>query len=362
MIDADFRPERVTLATVAPYLSPDWKGYLRLTESGESLPGTRVTLPESVYWIKEYDEFVPLCGTEASEADSPLKAAQRYFDAFDVKFAVCNPGVAGALSAVGHVDYANAVGRAVNDWMVAEWVDCDERVLGSLTITLKDPAQAAEEIRRVGSHERVAQVLFAQPPRPLGDPSLDVIWEAAVEQHLPVNLEAKGAFTGMNPGLTGVGHPASRFEYEVSWIHGAQSHLLSMITAGVFDRFPDLTVILNGFGGTWLPSLIWRLEAEQRISPAGNAPALQDSPKAYVRKHVRFTSRGLDLPDDAEQFARLLELFGGQDAILLASGPIGGTTEMNALLEAVPKSWREDVAYRNAAATYLTALGSNAPS
>src|SRR6202000_2375774 len=101
----------------------------------------------------------------------------------------------------------------------------------------------------------------------LGDRALDPVWEAAVEHGLPINLEARGAIPGMNPALVPMGAPRGRFEYAASWIYGAQAHLLSMIAGGAFDRFPELRLILNGFGVAWLPSVIWRLELEQRAAP-----------------------------------------------------------------------------------------------
>jgi predicted TIM-barrel fold metal-dependent hydrolase len=355
IIDADFRGQEVDLSVVAPYLSPDWRGYLRLSRDGQSLPGTRVKIPETVYWNRQYDRWRPLVGDP--DPDQPAEVdhracAQQYFREFGVASAVFNPGLAGGLSATGNSDYANAVARAVNDWLVAEWIERDDRILGTITTTLKDPIAAAAEIRRLGDHERMAQVIVAHPPRLLGDRALDPVWEAAQEYGLPVALEAAGAFAGVNPGLTTAGHPASRFEYEASWIHGAQPHLLNMISQGVFDRFPDLRLILNGFGAAWLPSLIWRLQAELRRCPDESLSPLTGLPEDYVRRHVRVTTGRLDLPDDGTRLIELLSLIDGADLLMLSSGPLGGIREMQALLDVLPIDWRRRVAHDNAAATF----------
>jgi uncharacterized protein len=355
IIDSDFCGQYVDFSVLTSYLSPDWRGYLRLDEHGRSLPGTRVALPESVYWNREYDEWRPLVEEDGAGDADPLSAARRYFEKTNVAFAVFNPGTSGGLSATGNANYANAIGRAVNDWQIHEWIERDDRVLGSIAITLKDPAQAAAEIRRVGGHERMVQVIVGHPPRLLGDRALDPVWEAAVEHGLPINLEARGAITGMNPALVTMGAPQSRFEYEASWIYGAQAHLLSMIAGGAFDRFPELRLILNGFGVAWLPSVIWRLELEQRTTPGPHLSPLNGLPEDYVRQHVRITSSRLDLPDKGERMIELLSLFGGSELLMLGSGPRAGVSEMERLRTVLPSDWQAGVLYENAAQIFQPA-------
>lgn len=354
IIDCDFHGQLVDLSVVADHLPSEWKGYLRLDERGTGGSGTRVGVPESVYWNRDYDSWRPLVAASGLDGEhaTPLACAQRYLDELDVAFAVFNPGIAGGLSATGNAEYANAVGRAVNDWLVEEWLERDRRMLGSITITLRDPALAAEEIRRLGEHEQIAQVILAHPPRLLGDRVLTPVWEAASEYGLPVTLDARGAFTGMSPGLFTVGNPATRFEYEVSWIYGAQAHLLSLILGGTFDRFPDLRLILNGFGIAWLPSLTWRLEAEQRVCPGERLSPLSGAPEDYVRRHVRLTSSRLDLPDEPARLIELMALIGGAELMMLGSGPLGGVGELEFLIDALPAGWRTKVAWENAASAY----------
>lgn len=148
------------------------------------------------------------------------------------------------------------------------------------------------------------------------------LYEAAVELGLPVNLQAGGTYIGRNRGLTSAGHPASALEHDVGSMSGAQPHLLSMIMQGVFEKYPDLRLVLSGFGVAWLPSLLWRMDSEYARAKSGESvPALKRPPSEYVLEHVRFTIAPLELPADPRDLAQLLCLADLGRLLLFASGP-----------------------------------------
>ena len=43
-----------------------------------------------------------------------------------------------------------------------------------------------------------------------------------------------------------------------------QAQVISLVTEGTFDRFPDLRVALIEGGFTWLASVMWRIDKEWR--------------------------------------------------------------------------------------------------
>jgi hypothetical protein len=215
----------------------------------------------------------------------------------------------------------------------------DERLAAGLVVSTVDPRAAAAEIRRRGGGERVVQVAFAFPGELLGDRALYPIYEAAQEHGLAVCLQAGGAFSGSNRGL-GAGVPSTLFEYEAMWIAAAQPHLLSFAAQRVFDRFPGLRLVLDGFGAAWLPSLLCKLADEHR---------------AHVRERVRTTPVGLELPDDPAQREPLLALAGAGQMLAFASGPGRAPLEADALLAGWPEPLRTAVLCENAAALSRTA-------
>ncbi len=165
-------------------------------------------------------------------------------------------------------------------------------------------------------------------------------------------LQSGGDFSGSNPGLTAMGNPASLMEAFVAWEYAAQPHLISLILNGVFERFPRLRVVLNGFGAAWLPSVLWRLDHEY---DAGRVPApvsLERRPSEYMREHIRLTTAQLELPDDPSALAGLLSSVGAERLLVFASGQLRGEPETDLqTLAALPPDWHEQL-HRTAAELY----------
>jgi len=73
----------------------------------------------------------------------------------------------------------------------------------------------------------------------------------------------------------------------------AQLGIVDMAVNGVFERFPELNVVLAEVGASWLPTLLKRLDGMYGISTAihGRAltPSLRMTPGEYIRKHTIIT-------------------------------------------------------------------------
>ena len=334
-VDVDFWIAKPGMRDIAPYLDAGRRRWIRADENGRP-----AKLPESQYFVSG----------PALAGDDPLTAARARLDALGGGPAILNPAAASNVSGYGNPALSSEIARAVNGW-TASWLDQDERLRGSIVVSPRDPAGAAEEIRRAGADPRMAQVLLSYPQQRLGDRRLHPVYEAACELGLPVMLEAGGAYAGSNQGLMVIGEPASTFEALVSWEFGAQAHLLSLLTSGVLDRFPGLRVVLSGFGVAWLPSLLWRADHEYRVRRVPRPPALTRLPGEYVPERVRFTTSVLELPTEPVQLASLLAPIGGERLLLYGSGPLGGA-EADAFLDAAGGDWDRRVRSENANALY----------
>jgi uncharacterized protein len=334
-VDVDLWVQKPDMRDLAPYLDGGWRRWIRADEGGRP-----AKLPESRYFV---------AGEWAAAAD-PVAAARERLDALGGGPAVLNPAAASCVSGYGNPVLSSEVARAVNGWTAA-WLDRDDRLRGSIVVSPRDPARAADEIRRAGADGRFVQVLLSYPQQRLGDRRLFAIYEAACELGLPVTLESGGAYAGSNQGLMVIGEPASTFEALVSWEFGAQAHLLSLLTSGVLDRFPRLRVVFSGFGIAWLPSLLWRVDHEYRTQRVKRPAALTRLPSEYVPGHVRFTTSVLELPGDPAQLAALLAPVGGERLLLYGSGPLAGG-EAHAFLGAADRDWAARVRRDNALETY----------
>jgi predicted TIM-barrel fold metal-dependent hydrolase len=98
-----------------------------------------------------------------------------------------------------------------------------------------------------------------------------------------------------------------------------QSHLISLVLEGTFERFPRLrfAFVEGGFG--WLPHVVWRMDKEYKALRQ-QAPLLKRLPSHYVGEHVRVASQPVEEPlGGARQLAQLLDMMGGPEMLLYAS-------------------------------------------
>jgi predicted TIM-barrel fold metal-dependent hydrolase len=196
------------------------------------------------------------------------------------------------------------------------------------------------------------QVLLAYPPSLLGDRSLYPIYEAACEHGLAVGLQATGAYAGANRALVPVGFAVTPWEHDVQWVQAGQAHLLSALAQGVFERFPDLRLVLSGFGIAWLPSLLWRIETDLGGAHLERPTAMERPPGEVAREHVRFTLEEVEVGSDPSQLAGLMSLVDLADLTLFSSGYPADDGRAMRLVEALPENARPLVLRENANAFF----------
>jgi predicted TIM-barrel fold metal-dependent hydrolase len=217
--------------------------------------------------------------------------------------------------AVHSEDLAQALCQAVNDWLVAEWLDRDTRLRASIVVPSQNPVYAAQEIERCAGDKRFVQVqLLAAGEMLLGRRYYWPIYEAAVKHDLPIGIHAGSAF---RHAPTSNGWPSHFVQDYVSQTMGFEGQLLSLMGEGVFNHFPTLRVVLIESGVTWLPPFLWRAIKSWR-GLRGEAPWLTRSPGEMVRQHVRLTMQPFDAPGAAE-VERLLAHIDADEMLLFAS-------------------------------------------
>ena len=79
--------------------------------------------------------------------------------------------------------------------------------------------------------------------------------------------------------------------------------MLSLVTEGVFERFPTLRVVLLECGFAWLPPLLWRFDKDWK-GVWREVPWVKEKPSEYVRRHFRATTAPAQLPPSRRRGAR----------------------------------------------------------
>jgi uncharacterized protein len=283
-------------------------------------------------------------GTMKRQLLEPFRVA-RVILSFDVGYqsALINPWQA--------VD----VVRAANDWNLEHWLTIDDpRLYSGVLVQTQVPEAAAAEIRRVGKHPKIAEVILLSSAlgKPFGHPIYHPIYEAAAELGLPVSIHIGGELTGAYGHYTAGGIPNSRFELEGAGSQAIQHHVVSFITHGVFEKFPKLMLLLKEIGIVWIPSLLWNLDANYRILQR-ESPWVKRLPSDYFRDHVRVATQPIEIIP-AKRLVQLFESYDFLQKVLCFSTdyPHWDTDDPTYVARRFPKDWLPNIAFRNALGLY----------
>jgi predicted TIM-barrel fold metal-dependent hydrolase len=208
-----------------------------------------------------------------------------------------------------------ALATAVNEWMVEEWFDRDDRIYGAITVSSEDGERAAAEIRRAARHPRFAKVTMLISTRePLGHDKYWPIFEAAAEEGLPVALHVAG-----RGGLgSAAGFPAYQIERHTLWTLAYPAQVTSLVYSGVFERFPTLQFVMEEGGLAWFPSTMWRLDRAWK-SMRDQVPHLAERPSEVARRHFWLATQPLDEPEQHGYLAHLFDQLDLDDHVLFSS-------------------------------------------
>lgn len=212
---------------------------------------------------------------------------------------------------------ATSLAADTNDELASAIARQSQRMAGLTVIAPQDPAKAASEIQR-GMTElglKGAVVNSHTFGEYLDEPKYWEIFEAAEAFAAPLYIHPRTPPPGMlEPYLSrGLSGPLGGFSAEV------YLHTLAIITAGVFDRFPELKIVI-GHLGEGLPYLMYRLDYMQRHAAA---PGLRGKPGGtrlerkisdYMKSNIYITTSGMAW-EPAIKFAQSVL---GSDRVLYA--------------------------------------------
>ena len=95
---------------------------------------------------------------------SPALMAEQLLDAYGIVRAILTGQSVLTAGVHADADFGCALASAYNDALLETWLSADDRFLGSLAVAPQRPRQAAAEIRRVGAHPRMVQVIMTSAP------------------------------------------------------------------------------------------------------------------------------------------------------------------------------------------------------
>jgi 2,3-dihydroxybenzoate decarboxylase len=193
-------------------------------------------------------------------------------------------------SVQGEADPARAASLAQesNDFLAGQIARHPTRFGGFATLPMGNAVAASRELTRAVKELGLKGALVNG--HTLGtyydDRAYDDFWATLQELDVPFYLHPTDAFE--SPKVLD-GHPEL---HGATWGWGFEtgSHALRLLFGGVFDRFPNVKVIL-GHMGEGLPYLRWRFDS--RFAVYSHGVELRKPPSAYIGSNILITTSGV---------------------------------------------------------------------
>jgi len=347
-IDVDLHHQIVDWSAVAPYVSQGLRW--RVTRPGGP-PLARHGFKKVGVTFGDVP-MPPTNGGKAHPAGDPRWVKEHYLDKRGVDLAILTGNLL-SLGVQPSVDLAAALARAVNDWTLETWVRPDDCFKGSILVAQQDPVQAVEEIDRLGDDPGMVQVLMCSAGEtPLGRRAYHPIYEACVRHGLPLALHVGGEGVGISSPATPVGHPSTYFEWYGSLPQSYMAHIMSMVTEGVFEKFPTLKVVLYEGGVFWIPHVMWRFDKNWKAQRS-ETPWVKEPPSSYILRHFFSTTYPLEAAPHPTYLHQVLAMIEGERTLLFSSNypnwEYGDPFEM---IRDLPESMRRRVLVESALDVY----------
>src|SRR5215831_6663727 len=306
-VDCDLHPAVPHLTSLLPYMNDYWRDQVTTRGMVDLVSQSYPTNSP----ISSRPDWRPAQGKPGSSYDDMKRQA---LDRFGVAFGICNPLY--GVQMIFSEDMQDAFCRALNDWLVKEWLDKDTRLRGSIAIPMQSVEKSVVEIERCAADKRFVQVLvLASGDNPLGRRMYWPIYEAAEKHGLVIGVRAGSNYHNQP---TPVGWGSYHVEDYVAQAQAFQTQLTSLIVEGVFARHPKLKVVMLESGFTWLAPFLWRLHKFWR-GIRMETPWVDRAPMEIVRSNIRFSLQPIDAPPDGDVLYRLFDHMQSDELLLFST-------------------------------------------
>jgi uncharacterized protein len=345
-----------TEADILDYLPAGWRDYVGKPGSVRGSGGARPTIPHPMWRNPMGEDVATATRVDGEPAGSDVAAlVQDVLVQDNVERALLIHDRAMFAPGGANVYLVGPFCRAVNDWSIEQWLERDDRLYGAVVANTQLPEEGAAEIRRIGSHPKMAAVILVASPsgKFFGHPSYFPILEAAQELDLPVIIHRGGDAVSETPTRPAGGNPFTFAEYMVISPLFVINQLTSLIANGCFERYPRLRILLAGVGFGWIPSCLRRADISWRSFRA-EVPWVRKAPHEYFQQHVRVSTYGLET-GAGDPFVRSLlsnhpEL---KETLVYGSGyPSWDTSRASETEDLLPADWLPAVLHDNADAWF----------
>ena len=251
---------------------------------------------------------------------------------------------------------ATAYTRAYNRWLV-DFCSHDRRRLVPIAhICLLDPAGAVEEVKRARKDGCAGVYLSPDPParggRQFDDDELAPFWETVQDLDMPIafHVVARSGST-LLPWLGGktdhVGETVFSFTFLALDVMAA---FTSMLTRGLFERYPRLRCAVLEAGSNWITAWLDRMDHKFEVMRAFSPMKLL--PSEYFKRQCLISAE----PDESIT-AQIIAHLGAEYVVWASDYPhldasFNVVGQLRERIAGLPEEWQRKVLGENALRFY----------
>ena len=351
IVDCDVHPYfKQGLRDLTTYMTTSWQERLGIGHQNswsKNFAASEFVLPLDYLYINTAGatraDSSPDGGIPGSD---PAFMAKQLLEGCDIARAVLIAGHLFGIGAFPDPEVAAVVASAYNDWQRELWLEFDPRYRGAIVVPPQNPPAAVKEIERADGPGVVA-VFMPLHDIAMGEFHYYPIYEAAQERGLPIIAHPSGTESVFARAPRMAVQPTYYLEWHTLLGQVHQSNVTSMICHGVFERFPELKVVIAEGGFMWAIETMLRLDRDWHAL-RDEVPWVKKLPSEYLRRNIRFTTQPLAEPHQREHLATILDMVYADETLVFSSDyPHWDFDDPKRALNAIPKERRERIAVEN---------------
>jgi predicted TIM-barrel fold metal-dependent hydrolase len=198
-------------------------------------------------------------------------------------------GILAACAKIKDPEAADEMLRIYNDFMHAFSSTYPDRMIGLACLPYSNIEGAAREVRRVAKlGMKGVELSCSWHMTPMWHPMWDPLWEAVNETQLPLHFHT---FPATDPEFRKSLEPTIARRMTYSGLVRFQMTLATILTdlmgAAVFERFPNIRMVLGESGIGWIPYVLDRMDFE--FEDQYQDLKLKLKPSEYWRRQCKAT-------------------------------------------------------------------------
>ena len=180
--------------------------------------------------------------------------------------------------------------RAYNDWLAEFCSYAPQQFAGLGLISLFDVERGRQELERCKKLGLRGAMIWATPPEdlpPYNSAVYEPFWVTAQDLEMPLSLHLHTG--GRKAGRFELNNPVRIYVASITRPSEIQDSLLTLIFAGVLERFPRLQLVSAENDIAWVPHLLERADKYHRRWKQAYEVSISLKPSEYFRRQIYVT-------------------------------------------------------------------------